>query len=71
MLYEVITLPIGRLWGVGKVTQKALLSLGLTTIGKLQVCEPALLERAVGARAAGIFRRLSRGIDDRGRNNFV
>jgi len=59
-------LPIGRLWGVGKVTQKALLSLGLTTIGKLQVCEPALLERAVGARAAGIFRRLSRGIDDRG-----
>ncbi len=59
-------LPIGRMWGVGKVTQKKLLSLGLTTIGKLQQCDPKLLESAVGDRAAQVFLRLARGIDERG-----
>jgi nucleotidyltransferase/DNA polymerase involved in DNA repair len=58
-------LPISRIWGVGKVTQKKMLSLGLTTIGKLQACDPAILERAVGARAAMVFSRLARGIDER------
>lgn len=58
-------LPIGRIWGVGKVTQKKMLSLGLTTIGKLQQCDINLLESAVGARSARIFSRLSHGIDQR------
>ncbi len=58
-------LPISRMWGVGKVTQKKLLSLGLTTIGKLQACDRTLLERAVGARTAEVFARLARGIDQR------
>jgi len=58
-------LPIGRMWGVGKVTQKKLLSLGLTTIGKLQTCDSGMLERAVGPHSAAVFRRLARGIDPR------
>ncbi len=58
-------LPIRSMWGVGKVTQKKMLSLGLTTIGALQHSDPALLERTVGPRAAAVFERLSRGIDRR------
>jgi nucleotidyltransferase/DNA polymerase involved in DNA repair len=59
-------LPISRMWGVGKVTQKKLLSLGLSSIGDLQRCNPAVLERAVGIRHAEGFQRLARGIDQRG-----
>jgi len=59
-------LPIGRVWGIGEVTQKKLLSLGITTIGKLQQCDFERLERAVGPRAAEVFSRLARGIDPRG-----
>lgn len=59
-------LPIGRMWGVGKVTQKKLLALGISTIGKLQTFDIRLLESALGARAAHLFRQLSLGIDPRG-----
>jgi len=59
-------LPIGRMWGVGKVTQKKLLSLGLSTIRQLQKCDPQTLERAVGQHAAAVFSRLAHGIDERG-----
>ena len=59
-------LPIGRMWGVGKVTQKKLLSLGLPTLGKLQQCDFQTLEKAVGQRAASLFARLAHGIDERG-----
>ncbi|VGO16513.1 DNA polymerase IV [Pontiella desulfatans] len=59
-------LPIARMWGVGKVTQKKLLSLGLNTIGKLQQCDPKQLESAIGSRAANGFIRLAHGIDERG-----
>ncbi len=58
-------LPIGRMWGVGKVTQKKLLSLGIPTIGTLQTFDFQRLEEAVSTRAAQIFSRLSRGIDVR------
>jgi nucleotidyltransferase/DNA polymerase involved in DNA repair len=58
-------LPISRIWGVGKVTQKKLLSLGLPTIGKLQQCDFQTLEKAMGRRAAEGFSRLARGIDER------
>ncbi len=58
-------LPIGRIWGVGKVTQKKLLSLGINTIGKLQTADIKLLESAIGERAARVFSKLARGIDER------
>jgi len=59
-------LPIGRIWGIGKVTQKKLLSLGINTVGNLQTCDSEMLERAVGKRSAEVFARLARGIDHRG-----
>ncbi|MEE9367671.1 MAG: DNA polymerase IV [Pontiella sp.] len=59
-------LPISRMWGVGKVTQKKLLSLGLPTIGHLQTCDFRALENAIGSRAARGFSRLAHGMDDRG-----
>ncbi len=58
-------LPIGRMWGVGKVTQKKLLSLGLSTIGKLQQCDLQALEKTIGPHAATVFSRLAHGIDER------
>lgn len=64
-------LPIGRMWGVGKVTQKKLLSLGIPTIGTLQTFDFQRLEDAVGTRAARVFSRLARGIDDRGISGVV
>jgi len=59
-------LPIGRMWGVGKVTQKKLLSLGIPTLGELQQCDLNRLEKALGARSAKLFLRLAHGIDERG-----
>lgn len=59
-------LPIGRMWGVGKVMQKKMLSLGLPTLGKLQQCNFQTLEKAIGQRAASLFTRLAHGIDERG-----
>lgn len=58
-------LPISRMWGVGKVTQKKLHSLGLTTFGQIQTCDPERLERALGSHAARTFVRLACGIDQR------
>ena len=58
-------LPIGRIWGVGKVMQKKLLSLGIPTLGKLQQFDLQVLEKAIGTRAAQTFSRLARGIDAR------
>jgi len=59
-------LPIGRIWGIGKVMQKKMLSLGLSTIGKLQECDFQTLEKVIGQRAAESFSRLAHGIDERG-----
>ncbi len=58
-------LPIGKMWGVGKVTQKKLLALELPTLGKLQTCNIQTLGKALGQRAAQTFSRLAHGIDER------
>jgi len=58
-------LPVGRIWGAGKVTQKILLENGLPTIGKLQQCPFQTLEKIVGTRTAEVFSRLACGIDER------
>lgn len=57
-------LPISRLWGVGKATEKRLLSLGIRTIGQLVQYPPALLERPFGAPGRQLH-ELARGRDDR------
>lgn len=59
-------LPIGRMWGVGKVTQKKLLSLGISTLGELQRCDLKRLEKSLGVNSAKLFLRLAHGIDERG-----
>ena len=57
-------LPVSRLWGVGKVSERSLAEMGVATIGDLRRLPDALLGRRFGNSAAH-FARLSRGIDDR------
>jgi DNA polymerase IV len=57
-------LPIERLWGVGKVTQKDLLLLNVQTIGDLQRLPKDLLQRRFGQQGLQLY-FLSRGLDDR------
>ena len=58
-------LPIGRLWGVGEVTEAALRRLGVATIGDLVATPEAALASAVGADRAHAFRALAEGRDAR------
>ena len=58
-------LPVGRLWGVGTVTEGALAALGIHTIGQLAGSPEALLARAVGRGHARDLRALARGEDPR------
>lgn len=58
-------LPIGRLWGVGEVTEEALRRLGVTTIGALTSTPEAALAAALGAERAHAFRELALGRDPR------
>lgn len=57
-------LPVSRLWGVGRVTEKALLKAGIATFGDVVRAPDALLERLVGSYAPRM-KQLARGIDDR------
>ena len=57
-------LPVGRLWGVGPVTEAALAAIGVRTIGDAAACAPAVLARAVGNAAAHLA-ALARGEDAR------
>src|SRR6266849_414033 len=58
-------LPVGRLWGVGPVTEAALVRAGIVTIGALAARSPAELASAVGASAAEHLVRLATGDDTR------
>ncbi|MBM3219814.1 MAG: DNA polymerase IV [Candidatus Rokubacteria bacterium] len=57
-------LPIGRLWGVGKVMAEALSGLGITTIGQLQRMPRAVLVRRFGDHGADLH-DLAFGRDER------
>jgi len=57
-------LPVGRLWGVGKVGCRAFESLGIRTIGQLRALPRETLVNRFGAPGEQIW-RLARGIDDR------
>ncbi len=57
-------LPVARLWGVGKVTQRQLAKHGVETIGGLLAMPVHQLEGIVGSYAPRL-RELARGIDDR------
>ena len=57
-------LPVGKIWGVGKVTEKALHSYGIETIGQLRGRTPAELKSIVGNAAEELL-QLAHGEDDR------
>ena len=57
-------LPVGRLWGVGGVTEAALRKLGVATIGDLARLPESALGAALGAERARGLRALARGEDD-------
>ena len=54
-------LPVGRLWGVGPVTERRIKALGIETIGQLAAATPRTLSR-LGPSAATLA-RLARGED--------
>ena len=57
-------LPVSRLWGVGKVTEKALRQAGFSTIGDIATAGPEALVPVVGNQARRIY-NLSLGRDTR------
>ena len=57
-------LPVGRLWGVGKVTGKSMQRLGVETIGQLRELSRETLKITFGDSGEH-FWRLAHGIDDR------
>jgi DNA polymerase-4 len=57
-------LPIDKLWGVGKVTKKALTLLGVRTIGDLSHLSLEVLESNFGRHGTHLH-LLSQGVDDR------
>jgi DNA polymerase-4 len=58
-------LPVRALWGIGPVTEKRLLALGVTTVGELAAVASDALERYLGIAAGRHLSELARGIDDR------
>ncbi len=58
-------LPVGRLWGVGKVLRAELERHGYRTVGDLQKARRARLESQVGGHVAGHLLQLAFGEDPR------
>lgn len=58
-------LPIGRMWGIGKVTRTRLEKNGIRTVEDLQNASAGNLTRLLGPAGAESFRRLAFGEDDR------
>ena len=56
-------LPVGRLPGVGKVTEARLSRLGVDTVGDLRALTPAHLDEAFGRYGLRLY-ELARGIDE-------
>jgi DNA polymerase-4 len=59
-----LDLPVGRLWGVGKVAQAALERIGIRTIRDLREAPIESVRRQFGASTEHLL-RLARGEDDR------
>jgi DNA polymerase-4 len=57
-------LPVGRLWGVGRVTGQTLERLGLRTIGQVRQMSPEILHQHFG-KSGEHFWQLAHGIDER------
>ena len=57
-------LPVGRLWGVGRVTSKVLQRLGVETIRDMRALPLDTLQQQFGEQGRHLW-KLSRGIDER------
>ena len=57
-------MPVGRLWGVGKVTGQVFDKLAIRTIGQLRRMSPQTLSDLFGASGEHYF-KLAHGLDDR------
>ncbi len=57
-------LPVGRLWGVGEVTERELAARGVRRVRDLLACDINALTALLGRHARGL-RELALGIDDR------
>jgi DNA polymerase-4 len=57
-------LPVGRLWGVGKVCERTLQKLGISTISQLRRLPVEILESHLGKPGRHLW-KLAHGIDDR------
>jgi len=57
-------LPVSKIWGVGKVTEKTLKSKGIHTIKKLRETLPEVLRGIFGDQTAHVL-RLAQGVDNR------
>jgi DNA polymerase-4 len=58
-----LPLPVGRLPGVGKVTEEKLAKLGIKTVGELRELEVARLEDEFGRYGVRLY-ELARGVDE-------
>ena len=58
-------LPVGRLWGVGPVTEAALLNLGIHTVGEVASLTPAVLETKLGKASGRHIYALANNLDPR------
>lgn len=56
-------LPVGRIPGVGKVTENRLKQMGIQTVGDLQAFEKAALEAQMGRYGTRLY-ELARGVDN-------
>jgi DNA polymerase-4 len=57
-------LPISRLWGIGKVSEKALRTVGIQTVGQVRQLSPEVLTDKFGETGTRLW-NLAHGIDNR------
>jgi DNA polymerase IV len=57
-------LPVSRLWGVGRIGERALQQLGIATVGQLARCDEVFMESRFGRHGLHLL-ALARGIDPR------
>ncbi len=58
-------LPVGLIWGVGRVTRETLHQAGIDTIGQLASADSSILEHLIGKAAGSKLASLSANIDPR------
>ncbi len=58
-------LPVGRLWGVGPVTEQRLAEVGIRTVGEVARLDPSVLKARVGVAAGAHLAALANNRDPR------